>query len=169
MAAIDDGRLDGRTLGQALHCAWGLRIEKWEYQPVDQPPPAEPPYEFFVKPARWAKALGDAARTSPLHAHAVASALQQVLGDDSTKSRSPGTLLPLFELLHETLVETGQAVSAEVLDSLGSLKVSGKTGRLIKDTLALVGQSDTPAWRQAKVRALEHRIARAERWGEAQS
>ncbi len=114
VAAVDDGRLDARLLGETIRqlLADGL-----------------------AKPARLAKALADAARVSPLHARVVASALQRLRTGHSPPPLGIHTLL---ELLKELLVETSQRVDEpEVRAALGSLPSSGKTGRLVRDILAL--------------------------------
>ncbi len=72
VAAIDDGRLDGENLGESLAIAWQLRIETSTHRSFDATIPFEPQSVPFVKPPRWAKALGDAARSSPLHAGVIA-------------------------------------------------------------------------------------------------
>ena len=73
--------------------------------------------------------------TPPLHARVVAIALQR-----STVGQSPPPLgfHLLLELLKELLVETGQRVDdPEARATLGGLPSSGKTGRLVRDLLAL--------------------------------
>lgn len=40
----------------------------------------------------------------------------------------------------------------------------GKTGKLARELLACTGEPSAAAFRQAAVRALEHRLERAERW-----
>jgi len=86
VAAVDDGRLDGRPLGETLR---QLLVEG------------------LAKPARLAKALADAARVSPLHARVAMSALQRLTAGQSPPPLGFHTLL---ELLKDLLVETGQRV-----------------------------------------------------------
>jgi Family of unknown function (DUF6493) len=120
VAAVDDGRLDGRLLGETLRQVLT---------------------EGLAKPARLAKALADAARVSPLHARLAAIALQRL-----TAGQSPPPLgfHLLLELLKELLVETGQRVDDPVVRAtLGGLPSSGKTGRLVRDILALEAMNGT--------------------------
>ncbi len=141
VAAVDDGRLDGRLLGETMR---------------------ELLTEGLAKPARLAKALADAARVSPLHTRVVASALQR-----STVGQSPPPLgfHLLLELLKELLVEIGQRVDdPEVRATLGGLPSSGKTGRLARDILALEAMNDSSNRAAALARALSSRVNRGERW-----
>ena len=62
IAAIEDGRLDADTLGASLRIAWQLRIEKPIYRPINHPLANATNAIAFVKPTRWAKALGEVAR-----------------------------------------------------------------------------------------------------------
>jgi hypothetical protein len=120
VAAVDDGRLDGRLLGETM----GQLLTEW-----------------LAKPARLAKALADAARVSPLHARVVAKALER-----STVGQSPPPLgfHLLLELLKELLVETGQRVDdPQARATLGSLPSSGKTGRLVRDIVALEAMNES--------------------------
>src|SRR5262249_26534799 len=118
----------------------------------------------FVKPTRWAKALGDVARSSPVHARGVARSIELFLADEASISRSAASLLPFLELLRETSVETGRAISAEARGFLGRLGTSGKTGRVIKDLMALRDLPESSALRAARMQALARRIERTERW-----
>jgi hypothetical protein len=163
-AAIDDGRLDDQGLGKSLRVAWRLRVGIRSYGLVSDPPSGTPLSDPLVKPPRWAKALGDVARTSTLHAGVVARAVEFVLADESSASRTTASLLPLLELLKETSVETGRAISGVARAYLGGLGTGGKTGRVVKDLLALREIPNHAALHQARTRALANRIARAERW-----
>ena len=136
-AAIEDGRIDAQTFGESLLVAWQLRVETWTYRPIDDPLRGVPTSEPFVKPLRWAKTLGDVARLSPLHAGVIAAALEQVLADETTGNRAPATVLPLLELVREASVESGRAVSAAVRTYLSNLATTGKTGRVVRELLAL--------------------------------
>ena len=140
VAAVDDGRLDGRLLGETMRQLLT---------------------EGLAKPARLAKALADAARVSPLHARVVASALQR-----STAGHSPPPFgfHALLELLKELLVETGQRVDdPEARATLGGLPSSGKTGRLVRDLLALEAMNARANRAAALARALSSRVNRGER------
>ncbi len=145
IAAVDDGRLDGRLLGEAI-----LRLQT----------------EGLAKPSRVVKALGDAGRVSALHTRVVAQALQLVLAGLSSP---PKDLHVILELLKELLAETGGGLSSPAATYLRALKVSGKTAKLAKDLLGLAGGSDNALNRRAAVvRALAGRVERAERWGRCQ-
>ncbi len=165
VAAISDGRLDGENLGESMAIAWQLRIQTSMGPPVmSQTIPIEPRSDPFVKPPRWAKALGEAARSSPLHAAMIARALEHVLADEAFENRTTASVLPLLELLRETSVQSGRAVSEPFRVHLGTLKTSGKTGRVVNELLALAEVPDAAAQKKAQTMALANRIARAERW-----
>jgi hypothetical protein len=117
-----------------------------------------------VKPSRWAKALGDVARSSVLHASVIARAIEHFLVDEASRSRTAASLLPFLELLRETSIETGRAISAEARTFFGGLGTAGKTGRVVNDLLALRDMPAGPAMRDAQMGALARRIERAERW-----
>jgi hypothetical protein len=141
IAAIDDGRIDGQLLGETIHqllC------------------------EGLAKPVRLAKALGDAARISPLHSRVVAHALQiSMVG----LSPPPRDFHVLLELLKELLIETGERLSAPGAEAyLRGLKVSGKTAKLTRDILSLQENPDSSSRPAAAARALAGRVERAERW-----
>ncbi len=165
VAAIDDGRVDGENLGGSLAIAWQLRI-RTSMMPhlLNATVPMEPLSDPFVKPPRWAKALGDAARSSPLHAGVIARALEHVLADETFQNRSTASVLPLFELMREACVQSGRANSESFRAHLGGLASGGKTGRVIAELLALVEVPDAPARKKARTMALASRVARAERW-----
>jgi hypothetical protein len=142
IAAIDDGRIDGPLLGGAMRSLLPTAL---------------------IKPSRWAKALRDAARVSPLHARIVAHAVQHALGDELVEP--PRDLLALLELLKELLIEVGEPVSLTPLRAwLAAWKASGKTAKIVKDLLALTESRNPAARRAAALRALAQRIERAERW-----
>jgi len=163
IAAIDDGRLDAESLGESLRGGWRLGIGAWTHRPIDDSL-HEPTPVGFVKPNRWAKALGDAARSSRLHAQVIARAVEHVLADEASGCRTTASLVPLFELAREASVESGRAVSAEARAYLGTIGTGGKTGRVVKDLLALRDVSDAANWRKVSMQALARRIARVERW-----
>jgi hypothetical protein len=164
VAAIDDGRLDGETLGSSLRTVWQMRVESWIYRAPNDPLFGQQHTVAFVKPTRWAKALGDVARSSPVHARVIARAIELFLADEASNSRSAASLLPFLEILRETSVETGRAISAETRAFLGRLGTAGKTGRVVKELLALRDLPDSPAMRAARMQVLARRIERAERW-----
>jgi hypothetical protein len=164
IAAIDDGRLDAQPLGQSLLIAWQLRTATSPQLRIHDPSGDAPQSAGFVKPVRWAKALGDVARASPLHAGVVARALEFVLVDDASACRTTASMLLLLELLKEASVASGQALSAPARAYFSGLATPGKTGRVVGELLALHEVSGAPACKKAQTQALASRIARAERW-----
>jgi hypothetical protein len=65
----------------------------------------------------------------------------------------------------ELLVDTGQRVDdPEVRATLGGLPSSGKTGRLVRDVLALEAMNGRSNRAAALARALSSRVNRGERW-----
>lgn len=142
IAAIDDGRVDAPRLGETLRTLLSTPL---------------------VKLTRWARRLGDAARVSPLHAQVIAGALQLALVDDLTWA--PKDLHVLLERLKELLIELGEPLAeSRARQSLGRLTRSGKTGKLIRELLALQESTDRAPQRAAALRALAQRIERAETW-----
>jgi hypothetical protein len=164
VAAVADGRLDADSLGKSLRIAWQLRIETSTYVPVHHPSYDAPQSVGFVKPVRLAKALGDVARASPLHAGIVARALESVLADDASACRTTASMLLLLELLKEALVAAGWALSAPARAYFSGLGDSGKTGRVVGELLALSEVSGAPACGKRQTQALASRISRAGRW-----
>jgi uncharacterized protein DUF6493 len=111
---------------------------------------------------RLTKALADAARVSPLHAHVVAQALQIAIVD---LLPPPRDLHVALELLKELLVETGQRLSAPgIKEYVRGLSVSGKTAKLTRDLLGIEVNADNSSRRAAATQALAGRARRAERW-----
>jgi Family of unknown function (DUF6493) len=166
IGAIDDGRLDAENLGQSLRIAWQFRVETAGYNFYTHVSSNTPVSAAIVIPLRWAKTLGDVARSSVLHASVIARAVELFVVDETSGSRTTVSLLPLLELLREASVESGRAVSAAARAYLGGLGTGGKTGRVVSELLALREVGSGPAWRKAQARALASRVARAERWME---
>ncbi len=143
IAGVEDGRVTGPEAGVMLGELIGFQ---------------------FVTPARWAKTLGSAARTSALHAEVVRHGLELALSGAPTLR--PADLAALLGLLHELCVETGRRVDDPGTRAfLGGIK-GGKSGALAKQLLALEN-SETGALRAAALLALRGRIERAERWAAA--
>jgi hypothetical protein len=141
VASIDDGRIDGKLLGEAIH-----RVLADE----------------LVKTNRLTKALSEAARVSVLHNYVIAEAVQRAL---PALAAPPRDLHLLLELLNEVLCETGERLAESEIESfLRGLKVSGKTAKLARDLLALTGGADQSNRMRAAARALVGRVERAERW-----
>jgi Family of unknown function (DUF6493) len=163
IAAIDDGRIDAARLGESLRTVW-----RWEAprstRETSQDGSIVTGSVDFARSNRWAKTLGDVVRASSLHAHVVASALEQVLADEATGRRASASVVPLLELMKEVSVTCGRAVSAEVRASLETIGTGGRTGRVVKSLLELKDVPDSAKSRVLAVQALGHRITRAERW-----
>jgi Family of unknown function (DUF6493) len=141
IAAVNDGRVDGQLLGEAIHQLLQVGL---------------------AKPARLTKALADAARVSSLHAHVVAQALQIAIVD---LLPPPRDLHVALELLKELRAQTGQGLSAPgIREYLGGLKVSGKTAKLARDLLGIEVNADHSSRRAAAAAALAGRVERADRW-----
>ena len=141
IAAIHDGRLDGTRLGVALRSLLPTTL---------------------IKPSRWAKTLGDAARISPLHVRVIAIAIQETLRDELDEK--PRDLLPLLELLKELITKVGESIAPPLRDWLARWKASGKTAKVVKELLAIAPREHSADARAAMIIALTHRIERAERW-----
>lgn len=141
VAAVDDGRIDGRLLGESVR------------QLLDA---------GLAKPARLAKAFADAARVSLLHARVVAQAIQRLAVG---QSHPPLGFHLLLELLRELLVETGGWVDDPANRAgLEGLLTGGKTARLVRDILAIEAANARSTRAAALVRALWSRVERGERW-----
>jgi hypothetical protein len=135
LAAIDDGRLDGRGLGEALEQVL---------------------VSGTVTVARWIRAFRESARVSPLHRHVLRGALERALGAQEAPT------LALVELLNEWCVEDGAAVTDGRLRARLAAARSGKMARLARE---LLDRTAAPgAARGAALRALVRRLERAERW-----
>ena len=140
IAAIDDGRLDACKLGATMAFLAPM-----------------------IKCVRLARTLSQAARVSPLHLQVVAQVIQSALRGDP--AQAPRDLHALLELLKESLLELGASVSdAEARGYLEKIETGGKTIRLVRELLALEEKPKPSIRRQAVLRALEHRVVRAESW-----
>src|SRR5262249_45648161 len=87
VAAVDDGRLDSPRFGEAM-----AALLRWGE----------------VTLVRWAKALGEVARLTPLHLEALRAAMEVALG---LAAREPKTVASLLELLYQWTIESGEPVS----------------------------------------------------------
>lgn len=140
IAAIDDGRLDTFELGSTL--AFLAQMTKC---------------------ARLARTMSQTARISPLHLHMVAQVIQAALRGDP--AQAPRDLHSILELLKESLLELGASVSdTEARGYLEKIAIGGRTARLVRELLALEEKPEPSINRQALLRALEHRVGRAESW-----
>jgi hypothetical protein len=137
--AVEDGRLTGDIFGEDL--ARLIRLS-------------------LARPARWAKALQDVARHSPLHADGVRRALEHAITEGA--ALRPADLAALLELLHELSVECGRAVEFPAARSVLESIKSGKSGKLARALLALASANAKQVSPAEQV--LAARLARAERW-----
>ena len=165
IAAINDGRLDGNDLGKTLAELARINIQPPNDAPAWNRPATQAFPVPFVKLNRWAKVLGDAARTSPLHARVISKAIPRMLRGESFDTRTTTSRNTLLVLLKELLIETGEALTdPDARDYLSKHKNSGKTGSLIQELLNLKAVFDHPSRRAAAVQALALRVERAKRW-----
>jgi hypothetical protein len=140
IAAIDDTRLDASKLGATLAFLAPM-----------------------TKCARLARTLGQAARVSPLHLQLVAQIIQGALRGDP--AQAPRDVQATLELLKECLLELGASVSdADARKYLEGIKTGGRTARLVRELFALEERPQPSIRRRALLRALEHRVTRAESW-----
>lgn len=121
---------------------------------------AETPWFQF---GRFTTNLAEVARVSPHHAWAVRGLLEALI--------PPWTDLPknshhALELLLELLTQLGQPLEPATREVLGLVKAGGKSGKLVKQLLAL-GAIDNGAMESAREAMLAARVARAERWAAA--
>jgi len=165
IAAINDGRIDGDNLGETLAELARIKIEPPYGAPAWNTPATKALPIPFVKLSRWAKALGDAARTSPLHARVISKAIARMLRGESFDARTTTSRNTLLVLLKELLIETGEALSdPDARAYLNQDKTSGKKGSLIHELLNLKAVPDHPTRHATAVQALARRVERAERW-----
>ncbi len=165
IAAVDDGRLDGTTLGSTLTELARIQVDGSLELPAWQRTTESPPQIPIVKLNRWAKALGEASRASPLHARVIASAVSYLFRGDPFQTQRTANLQPLLILLKELLIETGQALAdPDARASLMRLETSGKTGKLARAILDIQAIPDHPSRLAAARFALNRRIERSERW-----
>ncbi len=141
IAAIEDGRADGETLGAAMAFLVPTGI---------------------VLFARWAKTLAEVARVSPLHAWVIQDAIERALPDDAKES--PRDRAALVELLRELAIDAERAITRPGARAfLESLRGSSKAARAARATLAAEGDG-AERGRAAMLAALQGRVERAERW-----
>ncbi len=142
LTAAADGRLDPEHLGGAI-----IRVAT----------------AGSGKYARWAKALAEAARPSPLHAEAIRQVIERVLqGDAAAVAREVG---PLVELLLELCVQCGRGVTAEATRTfLAGLPGGGKVAKAARRLVDWSAGEDKAKAHAIQALAVEYRLIRAERW-----
>lgn len=146
IAAIDDGRLTGALLGQAL---------------ADLLPTG------LIKAARWAKTLESVSRVSELHHEVIRIAIARSLRGDP--DQMPKDLHAYVDLLKELVLESQTAVDEQARQFLEQIAGSGKLAQAAKSILTI--KSDAPPDRVLAIRqrVIEQRLLRAERWTAAES
>jgi hypothetical protein len=143
IAAVDDGRLDGETLGQAMHAflMTGLVFGK-----------------------RWPARLQEVARSSVLARQVVRRALERAMhpGEPQRKLRDAHAWI---ETLHELSIEAGEAIEdALARDGLARFLKAGKAAKPARALLDLRPTEGRTARSEAAVHAIRQRLQRAERW-----
>jgi hypothetical protein len=143
IAAIDDGRLDpqlaARMLARLMPSGW-------------------------VKLNRLADAWREISRVSPLHAWQAADVLQAFL---ATSSEWPADMHHVLSLLLELLTDLELGLSETARAKLANTKATGKAARAIRRLLDLANMPASSKQQAALQQALNHRLARAERWAGA--
>ena len=141
IAALDDGRLDGDSLGEAS----GHLVAQW-----------------LAPCSRLAKSLAVAASITPFHARAVARSIERIL---AMVISTPKDIHTLLELLGELSVEVGEGFTIPAAtEYLQRVEGTGKSASLARTLLARK-PADEPASRlESAIYALAGRVDRAERW-----
>lgn len=148
---IDDGRVNGRKLGDTLYQLYAAKSLRGDGNPI-------------VTLSRWVKALRTVAQASQYHALVVAIAIERLLQGDPADA--PKDLHAALELLLELLLQEQQVLCLDTAKHyLSGIKTTGKTGKLTKQLLALKPGTSTQQKRQeAILYALERRVDRIQRW-----
>ena len=145
IACVEDGRLDGDTLGAAMHefLMSGLVVAK-----------------------RWPERLKDVARSSPSALLVVRAALARALYRGTPK-RELRDMHAWLETLLELAIEAGEAIEdPKTRDGLRGYLAGGKAKKPAQALLDLKPSKSRFVRAFAAVHALRSRIARAERWHE---
>jgi len=144
IAMIDDGRLDGESLGAVMHHYLALP---------------------HIVAKRWAPHLRDVANSSPAAAFVVRFALERAL---AAPAREPPVreIFSWIDLLRELCARTGAPVSdPRTRRGLEQHGGSGKAAKAARKLLAFSpGKEPQLPFHVVIEYALERRIARAERW-----
>lgn len=143
IAMIDDGRIDGRQLGGALH---GFLMSG------------------FVVAKRWPDRLKDVARSSPLGSLVVTVALERAL-QPGVPRHPLRDIYAWLETLLELSIELGREIeNADTREGIRRFLGNGKAGKPAQALLALKASNSRDAQTSAALHALRGRSARAERW-----
>ena len=143
IAVIDDGRLDGDTLGQAMHgfLSTGLVFGK-----------------------RWPDRLKEVARSSALGRQVVRRALERAM-QPATPQAKLRDVHAWIETLHELSIEAGEAIEDPLArEGLAQFLKAGKARKPAQALLDLASAQPEAHRSAAAAHAIHQRLARAERW-----
>jgi hypothetical protein len=143
IAAIDDGRLDGDTLGQAMHAFLGTGL-------------------VFGK--RWPDRLKEVARSSPVGRQVVRRALERAM-HPVTPLRKLRDVHAWIETLHELSIDAGEATNDPLArEGLAQILKAGKSRKPAQALLDLASAEPGTHRTAAAAHAIRQRLVRAERW-----
>jgi hypothetical protein len=143
IAVIDDGRLDGDTLGQAMHAFLSTGL-------------------VFGK--RWPDRLKDVARSSALGRQVVRRALERAM-QPATPQAKLRDVHAWIETLHELSIEAGEAIEDPLArEGLAQFLKAGKARKPAQALLDLASAQSEAHRSAAAAHAIHQRLARAERW-----
>jgi Family of unknown function (DUF6493) len=143
IAAADDGRLDGETLGQAMHAflMTGLVLGK-----------------------RWPARLKEVARSSVLARQVVRRALERAMHPGEPQ-RNPRDVHAWIETLHELSIEAGEAIEDPLArEGLARFLKAGKAGKPAQALLDRTPGGSGMARSAAATHAVRSRLGRANLW-----
>jgi len=141
-AAVEDGRVDDVDLGEVMS----------QLLPTG-----------LIKLARWAKALGEVAGVSPLHAYVVRSAIERSLCGNPGKTLHG--LHVLLDVLKELVFEAGDRIGSETARAfLRQVKGTGKAAKAAKVLLGCEATKPADNFAQIMPAVVQHRLERAARW-----
>ena len=141
IAAIDDGRLDGRKLGSAMASLLSTGM---------------------IKSTRWAKTLQTVSQSSPLHMEVVRDAIGSCLR--GSPQSMPKDLHALVELLKELVAESKSCVDTSARQFLEQVVGTTKLGKAAKSILAATQEPDPDRNMAIQRQIVERRLERVERW-----
>jgi Family of unknown function (DUF6493) len=143
IATIDDGRLDGDTLGQAMHAFLSTGL---------------------VFGRRWPDRLKEVARASPLGRQVVRRALERAMHPATPQSKLRD-VHAWIETLHDLSIEAGAAVEDPLTrEGLAQFLKAGKARKPAQALLDLASAQSEAHRSAAAAHAMRRRLARAERW-----
>jgi hypothetical protein len=145
IASIDDGRMDGITLGTVM--AKLLPTER-------------------ITLTRWIKAMKEVARISPMHLQFAFDAIHEAMKGVPLAEDGFSPPVPLLEFFYELVLASGEAVTDDrLIQCLQKMKGKGKGSKLAR--LLLDAKKPPPASKHrmdVAMQILHIRVERAERW-----